>query len=89
MNLLEFILLVSVAIVVLAVAIDVSSQVWSEKRAERKEYWAKMREAEAILHASIAKHFEMRTQPPVSAIELNVTTLPKKSTGGRHRLTAA
>ena len=77
----------------LAVGIDVGSQIWTEKREARKARWVQIREAEALLYASIAKRFEDRQKaqelPAVNIIELQVVALPKKPVGGRHRLSAA
>lgn len=93
MNILEFILLVSAGIVVLAVGIDVGSQIWAEKREARKAHWARMREAEALLYVSISKRFQermtMQAQAQTNTIELTVISLPKKPVSGRHRLSAA
>jgi hypothetical protein len=90
MNILEFILLVSAGVIALAVGIDVGQQVWDEKRAARTAHWAKMRAAEALLYASIAKRFEERMKEQAqTTIELKVVALPQKPTGGRHRLSAA
>lgn len=89
MNVLEFILLVSMGIVVLAVGTDIGTQIWAEKRAERQAQWARIREAEAILYNSIAKRFEARELTEVAIIELNVVSLHEKPAKGRHRLSAA
>jgi hypothetical protein len=92
MNILEFILAVSVGVVVLAVAADISSQIWAEKREARKARWVRMREAEALLYASITKRFEGRLNAQTrvnNVIELTVVALPKKPVGGRHRLSVA
>lgn len=92
MNVLEFVLLVSAGVVVLAVGIDAGSQIWVEKRAERKEHWMKVREAEKLLFQAVQKRVEARQKAEATIVELNVVTLPqqKKTTSGRHRrLTAA
>lgn len=91
MNILEFILAVSAGVVVLAVGIDVGFQIWTEKREARKAHWVRVKEAEALLYASISKRFQerMTTQAQTNTIELTVISLPKKSVGGRHRLSAA
>lgn len=87
MNVLEFVLLVSAGVVVLAVGVDVGSQAWVEKRAEREAHWAKMRAAEATLYAAISKRLEEHRK--TQTVELKVVALPPKPVGGRHRLTAA
>jgi hypothetical protein len=90
MNVLEFVLLVSVGVVVVAVGVDVGSQLWVEKRAEREAHWTKVREAEALLYKAIQKRFEERTKAHTNVIELKVVASPKMPVGGRHRrLTAA
>jgi len=85
MNVLWFVLLVSAGIIFLAVGIDVGQQIWLDRKAR----WTKMLEAEALLYAAIAKRFEGRFNPSSDTIELKVVSEPKKSVGGRHRLTAA
>lgn len=85
MNILEFVLLVWVGIIVLVVGIDAGLQLWVDKRAEREAHWAKVREAENLLYIAISKRFK----PTDETIELRVVAAPKKSVGGRHRLTAA
>lgn len=90
MNVLEFVLLVWVGIVILAVGIDVGGEWWVEKRAEREAHWAKVRAAEATLMAGISKRLEERKKTRTNVIELKVVAVPKKPVGGRHRrLTAA
>ena len=87
-NILWFVLLVSAAAVVLAILADVGSQIWAEKLAERQAKWAKFREAESLLRGAIVKRYHSGSNAKHVA-ELKVVELPKKSDGGRHRLSAA
>jgi hypothetical protein len=89
MNVLEFVVLVWLGIVALTVGIDAGLQLWVDKRLEREAHWAKVREAEAVLYAVIAKRFEERLRIPANVVELKVVAAPQKPVGGRHRLTAA
>lgn len=90
MNILEFVLLTSAGVVVLAVGIDAGSQLRKDKQAEREAHWAKVREAEALLYQAIQKRFEARMKAAqTETLDLNVVTIPQKPAGGRHRLTAA
>lgn len=89
MNIVEFVLLVSAGIIVLAGGIDVAQQIWSEKRADRVAHCEKVREAEATLYTAVYKKFGHRMTPQTNVVELKVTEAPKKPASGRHRLTAA
>ena len=88
MNILEFNLLVSAGIVVLAVAIDFGCEAWDNKRAERNALIAKRKEAIALLHQALVKHMEKRNADNVFD-GLEVETLPQKTSGGRHRRLSA
>jgi hypothetical protein len=86
MNVFGFVLLVSTAIVVLTIGIDVCSQLWAEKQNQRQVRKAQARRAEALLYASIRKNAMNKTR---DTVELRVVSIPQKSDGGRHRLSAA
>lgn len=88
--LLVFVVVASLLIIAFAIGIDVGQQIWVEKRAERKALIARQTEAIALLQHAIAKRFEERMKAETTTVELKVVELhPKKTTGGRHRLSAA
>lgn len=89
MNILEFVLVVWLGIVILAVGIDVGPEIWAEKRAAREEYRQRVREAESAIYMGIAKHLEERKKARTNVVELKVMARPQRTVGGRHRLTAA
>lgn len=92
MNILIFTLAVSAGIVILAVGIDVGSRSWTKKRDRRKVHWARVREAEVLLYASISKRFQVCAKEKeynrASAPKRFKTPKAKKPTRGRHRLSA-
>lgn len=83
---LVYILAVSLAIVCLALGIDVGSQVWAEKRAWREEEQARVKAATDRIAAGIRLKMARANQ---TTIELKVVSLPKQPARGRHRLAAA
>lgn len=87
--LIAIVVIASLVTIAITLGIDIGLQIWAEKRSERRAWEARQTESLNLLRHSITKRFERRMEADAATIELKVVELPKKPTGGRHRLTAA